>query len=56
MRLIDANDLIGRLKALSDIDAKLVRILSEDIDPPKEGDSGWDVEVTVLSEGETNDL
>ena len=40
----DAFDLVGRLKALSNIDAKIVRILPEDIDPPKLSDDGWDVE------------
>lgn len=28
--------------------AEVVRILPEDIDPITDGDSGWDVEVTIL--------
>ena len=28
--------------------AEVVRILSRHVDPPKDGDNGWDVEVTML--------
>ena len=46
----DAADLAGRLQALSGTDAQVVRILPEDIDPPKLSDNGWDVEVTVTDD------
>ena len=32
------------------IETKIVRILPESIDPIKENDSGWDVEITVNGE------
>ena len=31
-------------------DARIVRILPVDIDPPDDNDNGWDVEFTVLEE------
>ena len=46
----DAADLVRRLRALSNISAKIVRILPEDIDPPKLSDNGWDVEIEVTEE------
>jgi len=32
------------------LDARLVRILPLDLDPIQEGDTGWDVEITVLED------
>ena len=37
-----------RINALGGCKAEVIRILPEDIDPITDGDSGWDVEVTVL--------
>ena len=33
---------------LEPVHADVVRILSRIVDPPKDGDNGWDVEITML--------
>ena len=38
----------NRINNLDGVKAEIVRILPASVDPIKEGDSGWDVEVTVL--------
>lgn len=37
-----------RLNQSGGVAAKVVRILADNIDPPTDGDNGWDVEVTNL--------
>jgi len=44
---INANN-TGSDNNLDPCKAEVVRILSQIIDPPKDGDNGWDVEVTML--------
>lgn len=58
MNFSEANELADRINAnnmgttgtLPEAQATVVRILSEDVDPIKDGDNGWDVEVEVLSD------
>ena len=38
----------GTSNNLDPCKAEVVRILPDHVDPPKDGDNGWDVEVTVL--------
>ena len=54
----EATELANRINAdntgtdgnLEPVHADVVRILSRIVDPPKDGDNGWDVEVTYLEE------
>ena len=48
MRLKEAEEEAKRLNKHDDLEAKVVRTLPKNIDPPRAGDNGWDVEVTVL--------
>lgn len=43
-----ANEEADRINKQGGVKAEVVRILPEDIDPIKDGDTGWCVEVTVL--------
>ena len=47
MKLQEAREFQATLQLTSDIKAEVVRILPESVDPIKEGDNGWDVELTV---------
>ena len=46
----DAKDAADRLNRDPKVTAKVVRILPPDLDPIQEGDTGWDVEITVLED------
>jgi hypothetical protein len=43
----EAHDLADKIESTGVATAKVVRILPEEIDPPRPGDNGWDVETTV---------
>lgn len=45
-------DRYNRTNSQSSLMAKVVRILPENVDPPIEGDNGWDVEITVIRDFE----
>ena len=47
VRLYEAKEEASRINALGGVSAEPVRILPETVDPVREGDNGWDVEVTV---------
>ena len=46
----DAQDAADRLNRDPKLNARVVRILPENIDPPQPDDNGWDVEITVLED------
>ena len=48
MNKIEAEKEATRINKQPDLRAKVVRILSPEIDPVQDNDNGWDVEVTVL--------
>jgi len=48
MTYVEAKDKIAKMHDDPNIIARIVRILPNDIDPPIEGDNGWDVEYEVL--------
>ena len=48
MKREEALEEANRINNLDGVEAEIVRILPEGVDPIKEGDNGWDVEVTVL--------
>ena len=47
MTLAEATEYADRMNELSGTSAEIVRILLPHIDPIVDGDSGWDVEITV---------
>ena len=47
MTLIEAQDLKRRLDRHANLQNAVVRILPEEIDHPRDGDNGYDVETTV---------
>ena len=47
MTLEDAERYASKTNNMKDLTARVVRILPATIDPIQDGDSGWDVEITV---------
>jgi hypothetical protein len=48
MTKAEADDLATRIRdKCPDLTAKVIRILPDFIDPPKDGDNGWDVLIQV---------
>ena len=47
MTITEAQELKNRLDRNSGLQNTVVRILPEEIDPPRDGDNGYDVETTV---------
>jgi len=43
----EADRRASRLNKVPGITVKVVRILPEHVDPPRQGDNGWDLEITV---------